>query len=270
MRRAHGPARPADDTPAVPAALVKCVVWDIDNTLLTGVYLESGEDLPGADPVMAGVLAELGRRGILQAVASKNPPAAAAHAARVTGGDFAAVECGWGAKSAALTRIADSLAIGADTLAFVDDDPYERAEVSTALPQVRVLAPEEAAEAVRWPEFNPPVLTEEGRRRGELYAARRRRLAAERGFGGSRDEFLRSVGTRVTIAAATAADAARLHELAARTRQFNSAARVVDEAAFAAMIADDEVVTVRLRDTFSDDGIVGGCVLARRPPASSW
>ena len=27
--------------------LVKCVVWDIDNTLLEGVYLESGAAPPG-------------------------------------------------------------------------------------------------------------------------------------------------------------------------------------------------------------------------------
>ncbi len=262
-------SRARDRSAAVPAALVKCVVWDIDNTLLAGVYLESGDDPPGADPVMAQVLAELGGRGILHAVASKNPPEAAAHAARVTGCDFAAVECGWGAKSAALTRIAYGLAIGTGTLAFVDDDPYERAEVSAALPQVFVLAPEEAAEAVRWPEFSPPVLTAEGRRRGEMYAARRRRLAAERGFGGSRDEFLRWAGTRVTIAAAADDDAARLHELAVRTRQFNSAAQATGQSRFAALIAAGDVVTVRLRDTFGDDGIVGGCVLERRP-ASGW
>jgi methoxymalonate biosynthesis protein len=250
-------------------ALVKCVVWDIDNTLLSGVYLESGEERPSADPVMAQVLAELGERGILHAVASKNPPEAAVHAALVTGCEFAAVECGWGEKSAALGRIAADLAIGTDALAFVDDDPYERAEVSTTLPQVLVLSPEDAAEAVRWPEFSPPVVTAEGRRRGELYAARRRRLAAERGFGGSRDQFLRSVSTRVAIGGAGAADAPRLHELAVRTRQFNSAARAIDESGFAALIAAGDVVAVRLRDSFSDDGIVGGCVLQHRP-ASAW
>jgi hypothetical protein len=44
--------------------IIKCVVWDIDNTLLDGVYLESGDDLPAADPVLAAVLRELGGRGI--------------------------------------------------------------------------------------------------------------------------------------------------------------------------------------------------------------
>jgi methoxymalonate biosynthesis protein len=259
---------------------VKCVVWDIDNTLLNGVYLESGDEPPGADPLLAGVLAELGGRGILHALASKNPPEAAAHTARVTGWHFAVAECGWGRKSDALARIASELGIGVDALAFVDDDPYERAEVASALPQVMVLSPEEAAEAAGWPEFSPPVVTPEARRRGQMYAEREQRQAAQRSFGGTREEFLASAGTEVTIAAATTADLPRLHELVARTRQFNSAAGQPPAAGPAAAGAagggmtqdwfrgllpagDREVITVRLRDAFGDDGVVGGCVIAR-------
>src|SRR5215467_3097648 len=167
----EAPAREADK-------LVKCMVWDIDNTLLDGVYLESGDAPPAANPAMAAALADLGSRGILHAIASKNPPQAAAHAARVTGARFAAVECGWGAKSGALARIAAELSIGTDALAFVDDDPYERAEVGAALPEVLVLAPEEVRHAAGWPEFGAAAVTEEARRRGEMYAARRRRQVA--------------------------------------------------------------------------------------------
>ena len=242
--------------------LVKCVVWDIDNTLLDGVYLESAAAPPAANQAMAATLADLGSRGILHAIASKNPPQAAEHAAAVTGARFAAVECGWGAKSDALARIAADLSIGTDALAFVDDDPYERAEVGAARPEVLVLAPEEMAGAAGWPEFGAAAVTDEARRRGEMYAARRRRRAAERGFGGSREEFLASAGTQVTIAAASHDDVPRLHELSARTRQFNSAGQAAGEAEFASWIAaqDTEVVTVRLRDAFGDDGIVGACV----------
>ena len=252
--------------PAAPGArLVKCVVWDIDNTLLNGVYLESADTPPAADPVIAAALAEFAARGIIHAIASKNPPEAAAHTARVTGREFAAVECGWGRKSDAVARIAASLGIGTDALAFVDDDPYERAEVGTALPEVLVLAPEEVTDAASWPEFGVTAVTDEASRRGEMYAARRRRQDAERAFGGSQEEFLASAGTQVTIAAATAADVPRLDELAARTRQFNSAGRAVAEGEFAALIAaasqsPGDVVTVRLRDAFGDDGIVGVCV----------
>jgi methoxymalonate biosynthesis protein len=254
---------------------VKCVVWDIDNTLLTGIYLEAGEQPPGADPVLTTVLAELGERGILHALASKNPPEAAAHTARVTGWRFAAAECGWGRKSDALARIAATLGIGVDALAFVDDDPFERAEVGFALPGVLVLSPEDAAEAPGWPEFSPPVITPEARRRAEMYAERQQRQAAERSFGGTKEEFLETVGTRVTIAAATAADVPRLHELAARTRQFNSVAGQppatgagpagMTQDWFRDLLAagDCDVATVRLRDAFGDDGLVGACVVMR-------
>ena len=252
-------------------ALIKCVVWDLDQTLLRGIYLESADQPPAPDPVLAGALAELAGRGILHAIASRNPPEAAAHAARVTGREFAAAECGWGRKSEAVARIAAGLGIGLDAVAFVDDDPYERAEVSFALPEVLVLSPEDAAEAPGWPEFRPPVVTAEARRRGELYAGRRRRQEAERVFAGSREEFLRVAGTRVTISAAAAGDVPRLLELAVRTRQFNSGAagEPVTGDWFGALIAapGQQVTVVRLRDSFGDDGLVGGCVVDRRDPA---
>ncbi|HEY1346944.1 MAG TPA: hypothetical protein VGF54_18310, partial [Streptosporangiaceae bacterium] len=146
------------------------------------------------------------------------------------------------------------------------------------LPRVLVLSPEEAAEAAGWPEFSPPVITAEARRRGEMYAERQRRQEAGRAFGGTREEFLAWAGTQVTIAAATAADVPRLAELAARTRQFNSAAgrdvgapgEGMTEGWFRGLLAapDRDVVTVRLRDAFGDDGLVGGCVITRE--AGTW
>ena len=73
--------RPAGEAEvATPPRLVKCVVWDIDNTLLDGVYLESAA-APPANQAMAARLADLGSRGILHAIASKNPPQAAELAA---------------------------------------------------------------------------------------------------------------------------------------------------------------------------------------------
>ncbi len=242
---------------------IKCVAWDIDNTLLTGTFIESGTRQPPADAEMTTVLAELGRRGIVHAIASRNPPAAAAYAAQVTGSTFVAVECGWDRKSAAIGRILTELGVGADALAFVDDDPYERAEVSFALPDVLVLSPEDMTDALGWPEFSPAAVTEEARRRSELYLDGKRRQAAGREFGGSRDEFLRYCQTKITIALASGADVPRLHELSVRTHQFNSAGEGAAEAAFLAMIgsAGREVMTVRLRDRFGDDGIVGGCVV---------
>ena len=246
--------------------MIKCVVWDIDNTLLAGTYLESGDQLPAADPELLAIARTLDERGIVHALASKNPPSAAEHVAAVTGLPFAAAECGWGRKSDAVRRIMDDLGLTADAVAFVDDDLMERAEVAAGLPGVLVLSPEDAAEAPDWPDFRPAVLTAEGRRRGEMYADRRRREDAARAFGGSRDDFLRQVGTVVTISPALPADLPRLHELSLRTHQFNTALEPVGEATLAGLLASAEhrVTVVRLRDQFGDDGLVGGAVTRAR------
>jgi methoxymalonate biosynthesis protein len=242
--------------------VIKCVVWDIDNTLLAGTYLESGDQPPAADPGLLGVARQLGERGIVHALASRNPPSAAEYVAAATGLPFAAAECGWGRKSDAIRRIMADLGLAADAVAFVDDDLMERAEVTAGLPGVLVLSPEDVAEAPGWPDFRPPVLTAEGRRRGEMYAERRRREDAARAFGGSRDDFLRHAGTAVAIGPAVAADLPRLHELSVRTHQFNTALEPVSEAALAALLgsAGIRVTVARLRDRFGDDGLVGGAV----------
>jgi FkbH-like protein len=254
--------------------MIKCVVWDIDNTLLTGTYLESAGAPPGPDPELTAIARELDRRGIVHALASKNPPAAADYVAAATGLPFAAAECGWGRKSDAVRRIIDDLGIAADAVAFVDDDLMERAEVAAGLPDVLVLSPEDAAEAAGWPEFSPAVITTEGRRRGEMYAQRRRRQEEARAFGGSRDDFLRHAGTQVLIGPAGRADLPRLHELSVRTHQFNTAGEPVGEDALAGLLgsARHRLAAVRLRDRYGDDGLVGGALIDRGEagPERAW
>jgi methoxymalonate biosynthesis protein len=250
--------------------MIKCVVWDIDNTLLAGTWLESGEQPVPPSPELLAVARELDARGIVHALASRNPPEAAAYVAAVTGLPFAAAQCGWGAKSQAIAAILDDLGLSQDAVAFVDDELMERAEVAAGLPGVLVLDPEEAAAAPGWPEFSPPVLTDEGRRRGEMYAQRRHRQEALRAFGGSRDDFLRQAGTRVLIGPAGLADLPRLQELSARTRQFNTSGAAASEADLAALLDSPagRLLTARLRDDFGDDGLVGAAAAAAGPAAA--
>jgi methoxymalonate biosynthesis protein len=248
--------------------MIKCVVWDLDNTLLSGVYLEAAGEPPAPDAAILAVAAELGGRGIIHALATRNPPEAGAYAAQATGLDFAATECGWDRKSDAVRRIVADLGLAADAVAFVDDDPYQRAEVSFALPPVLVLAPADMADALTWPEFSPAVVTAEARRRGEMYAQRRRRQQESREFAGSPEDFLRYCRTEVTIALAEAGDLPRLHELAVRTHQFNSAGQAVSEEQLRRLIGSPahRVVAVRLSDRFGDDGLVGAAVVDRGEP----
>jgi len=252
--------------------VIKALVWDLDNTLLDGVYLESSGRPPPVRRDRARILAELSGRGILQAIASRNPPEAGEYAGRAAGHDFAAVQCGWGAKSAAIEAIMAELGLTADEVAFTDDDALERAEVGYRLPDVLVLAPEDLAEAAAGPEFSPAEVTGEARRRGELYRQRRARLEEAQAFGGSRDDFLRYCQTRVTIGPAGQDDLPRLAELAERTHQFNSAAAAWPRAEFARVLdaPDQLLITAGLADRFGDDGLVGGCVISTGPESGGW
>ena len=64
--------------------------------------------------------------------------------------DIACFAVNWQDKAHNLRHIAETLRIGLDALVFVDDNPYERAQVRRELPQVAVPElPEDPAEYPR-------------------------------------------------------------------------------------------------------------------------
>ncbi|MEN3357622.1 MAG: hypothetical protein V7637_1604 [Mycobacteriales bacterium] len=256
--------------------VVKCVVWDLDNTLLTGVWLEAAQP-PGAEPALLAALAELHGRGVLNSIASRNPAELAATLPGLADwpAPFVSPQYGWGRKSESLRRVARELNVGLEALAFVDDDPYERAEVEQALPDVLVLSPEDVPDALGWPALCPPVVTAEARARAASYAQAQARQQAAREHGRSTSDFLRWCRTELTIAPAAAADLPRLAELAARTHQFNSVRRAVLEPELRGWLASPEhrVSVLRLRDRFGDDGLIGAAIVhtgPRRRPSPEW
>ncbi|MFE1593507.1 HAD-IIIC family phosphatase [Nocardia sp. NPDC058705] len=119
---------------------VRCLVWELDETLWEGVvHDETGTTLR---PPALRTLTKLSERGVLHAVAARGDRARTMRTLYRHGvyEMFSAVEVGWGRKSASLVRIAGTLGLGLDALAFLDAEPVERAEVSRALPMVRCYA----------------------------------------------------------------------------------------------------------------------------------
>src|SRR5215203_3856810 len=162
--------------------VVKCVVWDLDNTIWPGIAIERQPDvLPQPTASILDIIRELEKRGIASSVASRNDPALGKQllAHPKLAGRFVYPQISWEPKSQAVSRIAEKLNIGLDAVVFVDDSPFERAEVSYMLPQVTVLDPSQVAAAVEGPAFNASHTTAEGETRVQKYREEEQRRAAE-------------------------------------------------------------------------------------------
>lgn len=207
---------------ATAVTTVKCVVWDLDHTVWDGVLLEDGDVT--LRPGVVDVLRTLDERGILHAVASRNDHDAAMAKLEEFGiaEYFLHPQINWGNKSASVRAVAEALNIGVDTLAFVDDQPFERDEVAFAHPQVLCIDAVDAARMPDMPRMRPRFVTPDSRERRHLYRADERRREAQETHHGTDEEFLASLGMRFTIAPARERDLQRAEELTVRTNQLNA------------------------------------------------
>ncbi|GAA2163924.1 HAD-IIIC family phosphatase [Actinomadura napierensis] len=254
-------AGPPGDLPVT----VKCLVWDLDDTLWSGILLEDGEVRLG--DAVREVIAELDSRGVLQSVASKNDPDLAWRRLERLGVAeyFVHARIGWGPKSDAVREIAERLNFAEHTIAFIDDQPAERAEVAFHLPRVRCYPAEMATKLTTLPEFSPAVVTVDSRRRREMYRAGLARDADRAGFTGPDDEFLRSLDMVLAIARADGERLSRVEELTLRTSQMNATGVHYSDAALRGLLADPdhEVLVATLTDRFGPHGAIGVLLLER-------
>jgi methoxymalonate biosynthesis protein len=259
---------PVPETPTP----VKCLIWDLDNTLWRGTLIEDGE-VTLTDEVRA-VIAALDARGILQSISSRNDHDHAWARLEELGVAeyFVLPKIGWGRKSEAVRRIADELKFADRAIAFIDDQPAERAEVAFHLPSVRCYPAEQALSLVDLPEFGPATVTADARRRRQMYQAGFRREAEQAAFTGSQEDFLRTLDLELRVASADPAQLSRVAELTLRTSQMNATGVHYGDAALRGLLADPghEVLTATLTDRFGPHGAIGVLLLATGRDTPVW
>jgi FkbH-like protein len=265
-RAAVTPAPAPAAKEAKPAAKIKCVVWDLDNTLWRGTLIEDGIDNLVLNPVAVAAIKELDKRGILHSVASKNNPEDALAALERFGlrEYFLAPQIGWTPKSGAIGEIARRLNIHKNTFLFIDDQPFERAEVQTAHPDVRVVAETEIAKLLDLPELDSPV-TEEARNRRAMYKVEEMRETAFEQTDASFLDFLRSCSIELTISDVGTANIARVFELSQRTNQLNYAGKASSrkdvEDLLSGTTPGKAGLVLSCADKFGDYGVIGFAVV---------
>jgi FkbH-like protein len=261
----------------------KCVIVDLDNTLWGGILGEAGpkgiqlgSEYPGnAYVAFQRALLGLRNRGILLAIASKNnvhevhDVFAGNGAMILTLEHFSAREIHWRPKSESVACIAKSLNLDPRHLVFIDDNPAECAEVEQAYPEVTVIAlpkqPEGFINALLADGlFDTLAFSNEDMRRTELYEQRE---AAEelRTQSSSLDDYYRSLEMRVHLDSVNSGNVARAAQLTVKTNQFNATTKRYSEADIRVRCGNEMWIglTMRVVDTFGDNGIVG-LMLAER------
>jgi FkbH-like protein len=256
----------------------KCLVTDLDNTLWGGVV---GEDGPAAIQVGPGspdgeaylelqhAIRSLKERGVVLSICSKNNPDDAKEAFSTRPemplklSDFSVPQINWEPKAKNLINVAETLNIGIDKLAFLDDNPMERTVVEGALPEVATVAlpsdPAGFARALREQiHFERLQITAEDKKKTRQYEDDARRTSRRREIH-DLDAYLQELHTRVVVRPATSGDVPRIHQLFTKTNQFNVTTRRYSVGEIERMLEDDvcHLALAQAGDVYGDLGIIG-------------
>jgi len=267
----------------------KCLVLDLDNTLWGGVIGDDGVDgivIGQGDPTGEAHLAvqqaalDLRARGVVLAVSSKNNDDVARtpfrdHPEMLLREDHVAVfQANWSDKATNIQTIADTLALGIDSLVFLDDNPMERGLVREMLPQVAV--PELPADPALYARtllaggyFEAIAYSAEDSVRADMYQDNARRVALQAQVG-DLDAYLASLAMVITFQPFDDTGRARIAQLINKSNQFNLTTRRYTEADVEAAQNDPACFTlqVRLADTFGDNGMIS--VIICRQEGNAW
>jgi FkbH-like protein len=256
----------------LPAALgrrVRAVAFDLDGTLYDGVLGEDGVDglrMGEHHRALHQQVARLHDQGVFVAIVSKNDAKDVDHlfasgAMGMTKSDVDAWAVSWGQKDEAVTEIAAQLRIAPDSFVFVDDNPGELLRVSLAHAGLAVLHAADPAitsrALARFPGLFRFADAGADKLRVADMAAETERDALRRSSADP-DSYLRSLEVRLTYGVNRAEDRARLAELSAKTNQFCTSLKRLNEGDIAQRLEDRGacVLSIGMEDRLSDSGIV--------------
>lgn len=250
------------------AQKVKCVVFDLDNTLWKGVLVEADDVRFAADVIE--LLRFLDGRGILLSIASKNDHESAWRKLQELGLSdyFLYPQIGWIPKSQSIRVIAERLNIGVDAIAFIDDNPFELDEVASMLPQVVCVDSRKMSSLSSDPRFQGSA-TEDARRRRQLYRDAAIRETAQQSYGSDYSGFLASCEIKLEISPYSYEDSERIAELVQRTNQLNFSGRKHTRSELQQILSNPllDKFVLKCSDRYGSYGTVGFCIAERTPNA---
>jgi len=238
---------------------IKCVVWDLDNTVWDGIILEGDE--VKLKPGIKTVIETLDNRGILNSISSKGNYEDAMQKLKEFNLHkyFLYPQISWNAKSISIAKIQQILNISMDTFMFVDDQRFERDEVRSEHPEILCIAAEEYKNMLSCPYLKPKFITQDSKRRRLMYMEDNQRKKDEDLFNGPRKDFLQSLNIHFTISEAKDDDLERAEELTIRTNQLNATGKTYSYDELKKIMGSEShrLLACEMRDKYGTYGKIG-------------
>jgi len=256
----------------------KLLILDLDNTLWGGVVGEDGwknlrigghDYLGEAFKDFQYKIKSLKNYGILLALCSKNKEETAIEAITkhpemvLKIDDFVSYKINWRDKAENILEIAKELNLGLQSIVFLDDTPYERANVIEKLPEVTVPSlpayPENYSSFLsnlRY--FDTSFISKEDKNRAKLYKSEFKRIKLKQKLK-SNSRWLKNLELKIIIEKAKGENLLRIHQLLNKTNQMNLTTRRLSEKQLKTWInkPSNKLWSIRAKDKFGDYGIIG-------------
>lgn len=267
--------RTVDMLSAFTGRFKKCLIMDLDNTMWGGIIGDDGiENIEVGDLGIGKAFSALQywakalkERGILIAVCSKNDEHIAKevfekHPDMVLRlDDISIFVANWSNKADNIGYIQKVLNIGADSMVFIDDNPFERNLVKTIMPEVTIPdLPEDPAEYLPYLQslnlFETVSFTEEDTVRTKLYKEESERVVLQQSFE-SVEDYLAGLEMEAKVEGLNKFNLARCAQLTQRSNQFNlTTIRFTEEQLQKFAEDGGNVIAISLRDKFGDYGMI--------------
>jgi len=269
---------------SITGSFKKCLILDLDNITWGGIIGDDGiEGIQIGDLGSGKIYSELQlwakqlkQRGIILAVCSKNTESIAmepflSHPDMVLRmEDIAVFVANWETKVDNIRHIQSILNIGFDSMVFVDDNPFEREIVKSAIPDITVPElPEDPAEYLIYLRslnlFETASFTEEDEQRTKQYQEEAQRNILLQSFDNELD-FLSNLQMESDVAAFDEFSIPRVAQLTQRSNQFNLRTIRYTEEDVKIISKDPDwfTISLSLKDKFGDHGLICVIVLKKQ------
>jgi FkbH-like protein len=255
MNTPHGNSIGADALAGLTAP-IKLVIWDLDDTYWFGTLSEG----PIREiPANQNLVRQLNRRGIVNAICSKNDHVQAELQLESEGmwSEFVFPSINWLAKGPRIATLIRKMGLRSSNVLFVDDNVLNRREAEHYAPGIQAIEPEGLLDLLAKEQLAgraDPALS-----RLAQYRILQTKVADSEAMNGSNEDFLRSSSIRVAIHDDAVSHRDRLLELVNRSNQLNYTKTRFEETAFDALLSNPDIASgyVTVRDKYGDHGVCG-------------